>query len=232
MRRMRLRPRDWTPVLAMSPLPPAPSPVPLWLGRCSVSLSLSREGGLANSSSRPGARASAGPPRTRPGHWLRHADGPGLRTWAARAEGPGSSEMSPPPPPHCLLCALLGGAPGPETARSPLLPGTWESGRTGLWSLSGSGSQAASSAPPGAAPAAGSPRGGRPGSLGIGCRPLPLTRPRLLLATHFPGGPPGWDVPCCSQAGRTPRCLPGPPCGFGQELRALAVPRLPGSQPL
>lgn len=73
----------------------------------------------------------------------------------------------------------------------------------------------------------GRPGGGRPGSPGIGWQALPPMPPQLP-ATHFLNGPPGWDVSCCSQARIGGRSLPpwGPPRGFGQEFRDLAIPRL------
>lgn len=135
----------------VTPLPPAPTPPhPRGWDDAKCLCHFPGEGGLANFSSCPGARASAGPPRTHPGHWLHHAGAPGLRTRVAQGRGPGqlgargrggsglgagqlraedpggsglrtrvAQGMSPPFPPPGLLCALLAGAPGPETWRLP-----------------------------------------------------------------------------------------------------------------
>lgn len=93
----------------------------------------------------------------------------------------------------------------------------------GLWFLSGLAHRYPEAPLPGIPPpsAAGSPRGGRPGSAGIGWQLLP-PRPRSpSQLPGFPNGPPGGAPPAAAKQEHSSASRAA--LRFGQEFRELAV---------
>lgn len=166
-------------------------------------------------------------------HWA-HSGCPGCHSsgQAAGGCGPGDSSghaIHPPHPHPRAICRLTLSWAGLLAQKRQCLPCPWALQKVdsfGLRFLSGFGSQvprlSPAREPP---PASGSPRGGRLGSPGIGCRLLAPHAPRLLPPPMSQMGLLAGMCPATARGGGHPAAS----CGFGQGFRESALPRLPSS---